>query len=92
MKWDVGVWTGLSWLTIDISFSMTERADQLHHDNAPARSTALMQAFLSKHHNTLVCQPPRQPRFVSLRLTPFSKAKIAVESEEFCECDGHTVH
>jgi hypothetical protein len=29
---------------------MTERADQLHHDNAPAHFTALVQAFLAKHH------------------------------------------
>jgi hypothetical protein len=34
---------------------MTERADQLHHDNAPAISTALVQAFLAKHHITQVC-------------------------------------
>jgi hypothetical protein len=37
---------------------MTERADQLHHDNAPAHSTALVQAFLAKHHITQVFQPP----------------------------------
>ena len=31
---------------------LTERADMLHHDNAPAHSTALMQAFFGKasHH------------------------------------------
>jgi len=33
-----------------------------------------------------------QPRFGSLPLLAFSKAKIAVEREEICECDGHTVH
>jgi len=70
---------------------MTERADQ-PHDIAPAHSTALVQAFLAKHHVTQVCQPPLQPRFGSLRLLVFSKAKIAVEREEICECDGHTVH
>ena len=38
---------------------MTERVDQLHHDNAPAHSTVLMQVFfLAKHHITQVCQPP----------------------------------
>jgi hypothetical protein len=31
---------------------MTEQADQLHHDNAPAHSTAVVQAFLAKHHIT----------------------------------------
>ena len=35
---------------------------------------------------------PLQPRFGSLRLLGFPKAKIAVESEEIGECDGHTVH
>jgi len=37
---------------------MTERDDQLHHDDAPAHSTALVQAFLVKYHITQVCQPP----------------------------------
>jgi hypothetical protein len=35
--------------------------------------------------------PPLQPRFGSLRLLSFPKAKIAVEREEICNCDGHTV-
>jgi len=33
-----------------------------------------------------------QPRFGFLRLTAFSKAKIAIAREEICECCGHTVH
>jgi hypothetical protein len=70
---------------------MTERADQLHHDNSPAHSTALVQAFLAKHYITQIWQPPLQPRFGSPRLLFFPKAKIAVEREEICECDGHTV-
>jgi len=43
---------------VTIAFTMTKRADQLHHDNAPAHSTALVQAFLAKNHITQVCQPP----------------------------------
>jgi hypothetical protein len=72
---------------------MTERADQLHHDNTPAYSTALLQAFffLAKHHFTQVYQPPIQPRFGSLRRLASPRAKIAVEREEICEFDGHTV-
>jgi hypothetical protein len=35
---------------------------------------------------------PLKPRFFSLRLLVFPKAKIAVEREEICECDGHTIH
>jgi len=48
--------------------------------------------FLAKHHITQVFQPPIQFRFDSLQLPDFPKAKIAVESEEICEWDGHTVH
>jgi len=73
---------------------MTRRADQLHHNNAHAHSTVLVQAFffLAKHHITQVCQPPQQPRFGSLRLPAFPKDKIAVQREMMCECDGHTAH
>jgi hypothetical protein len=35
---------------------------------------------------------PLQPRFGSLWLMAFSEAKIAVEREEICECNSHTVH
>jgi hypothetical protein len=77
---------------VTVAFTMTERADQLHHDNAPAHSTALMQAFLGKtsHHRSL--SAPLEARFDSLRLLAFPEAKIAVEREEICECDGHAVH
>ena len=71
---------------------MTERADQLHHYNVPAHSTALVQAFFldkASHHPGL--SAPLQPRFGSLRLLVFLKGKMAVESE-ICECDGHTVY
>ena len=44
---------------------------QLHHDNAPAHSSALVQTFLVKHRITQVCQAPLQPRFGSLRLLAF---------------------
>jgi len=40
---------------------MTEQADKLYHDNAPAHSTALVQAFLAKRHITQVCQNPYSP-------------------------------
>jgi len=48
--------------------------------------------FLGKasHHPAL--SAPLQPTFGSLRLLAFPKAKISAESEEICECDGHTVH
>jgi len=71
---------------------MTERADQLHYDNEPAHSTALVQTFWAKHHITQFCQSPLHPRFGSLPLLVFPKPKIAFEKEEICECDGHTIH
>jgi len=41
---------------------MTEPADQLHHDNAPAHSTTLMQAFfLASHSISQVCQLSYSP-------------------------------
>jgi len=44
----------------------------------------------ASHHPGL--SAPLQPRFGSLRLLAFPKAKIVVEREEICECDSHTVH
>jgi hypothetical protein len=44
----------------------------------------------ASHHPGL--SAPIKPRFGSLRLLVFLKAKIAFENEEICECDGHTVH
>jgi len=71
---------------------MTEQADQLHHDNAPAHSTALVLAFFGKASHRPGLSIPLQPRFDTLRLLAFPKAKIAVEREEICECDGRTVN
>ena len=44
----------------------------------------------TSHHPGLLA--PLQPRFGFLRLLALPKANIAVEREEICECDGHTVH
>jgi len=44
----------------------------------------------ASHHPGL--SAPLQPRFGSLRLLAFPKDKIAVQRQEICECDGHTVH
>jgi len=67
---------------------MTKRAGKLHHDNAPAYATALVQACLAKRNITQVCQPPLQPILGSLRLLAFLEAKNTVEREE----EIHTVH
>jgi len=71
---------------------MTERADQLHHNNVSAHSTAIVQALFGKASHHPAMSAPLQPRFGSLRIMAFPKAKIAVEIDEICECDVHTVH
>jgi len=74
---------------------MTERAGQRICINSPAQSTALVQAFFlggggkTSHHPGL--SAPLQPKFGSLRLLAFLQAKIALESEDICEYNGHTV-
>ena len=83
-----------------VAFTMTERADQLHHIDAPAHSTAVVQALFffggggagGQNITSLRSVSPPTARFGSLRLLVFPKAKIAFESEDICECDGHTVH
>ena len=71
---------------------MTKRADQLHHDNAPAHSTALVQLFFSQSLASPRSISPPTSQIWPLRILAFLKAKIAVEREEICECDVHTVH
>jgi len=71
---------------------MTERADQLHHNNAPAHSTTLVQAFVGKASHHPVLPASYSPDFGSLRLLSSPKVKIASEREDICQCDGHTVH
>jgi len=56
----------------------------------PSHSQWSKEQIRESHHPGL--SSPLQPRFGSLRLLVFSKDKIAVESEEICDCDGHTVH
>jgi len=48
--------------------------------------------FLAKHRICPGLSAPLQSRFGSPRILAFPKTKIAVEMEEICECDGHTVH
>jgi hypothetical protein len=71
---------------------MTEQADHPHHDEAPAHSTVLVQTFFWQNITSSRSVSPLQHRFGSLRLLAFPKAKIAVETKEICECDGHTLH
>jgi transposase len=62
---------------------MIERADELHHDNAPAHSTALVQDFLAKHHIAQVCQPPYIPDLALCGLWLFPKLKSPLKGKRF---------
>jgi hypothetical protein len=52
----------------------------------------LCRLFFGKTLHRPGLSAPLQPRFGSLRLLAIPKGKIAVKSEEICQCDGHTVH
>jgi len=80
---------------VTVAFKMTERADHRTCIKGLAHFTALLRAFFfffwqTSHHPGL--SSSLQPRFGSLRLLDFPKAKIAVESEEICGSNGHSVH
>jgi hypothetical protein len=62
---------------------MTEHADQLHHDNAPALSTALVQAFMAKYHITQVCQHHCSPDLAPCDFRVFPKLKLALKGRRF---------
>jgi hypothetical protein len=62
---------------------MTEQADQLHNDNAPAHSAALVLAFLAKHHITQVCQRPYSPELAPCDLRLFPKLKSPLNGRRF---------
>ena len=56
---------------------------QLHHDNASAHVSGLVQGETS---NTQVTQPLLQPGFGTQRLLAFPKIKITFEREEISIC------
>ena len=47
--------------------------------------------FVAKHHITQSVSPPTAQIWLPAT-SGFRQTKIAVEREEICECDGHTVH
>jgi hypothetical protein len=88
-QWDAAEWTCV---LCDRHIHNDQTSRSAHHNNVPANSTALMQAFLANYHITQVCQSPLQPRCGCLRLLAFPRAKITIERGEICEYDGHTLH
>ena len=55
----------------------------LHHNKAPAHSSALVQTFLVKHHITQVCQPPYSPDLTPCDFWLFSKMKLPLKGRRF---------
>jgi hypothetical protein len=70
---------------VTVAFTMTERVDQLHHDNAPAHSTALVQAlfFVAKHRISQVCQPPYSQDLARCDFRLFPKLKSPLKRRIF---------
>jgi len=87
------------WDAVDWACVLRDR--RIHNDRA-SRSASSRQCacpfyssragFFGKASNHPDLSAPLEPRFGSLRLLAFPKAKIAFEREKICECDGHTVH
>ena len=88
-QWDtvdwacVIVWPHSKWPSEQISFITTMLLPILQ------LSCRLLFGKVS-HHTGL--SAILRPRFVSLLLLAFPKAKIPGEREEICECEGHTIH
>jgi transposase len=56
---------------------------QLHHDNAPARSSHLIQSFLAKHGIPVVRQAPYSPDMVPCYFWLFPKLKRPLKGSCF---------
>ena len=87
-------WNAVDWTCVlcdhRIYNDRASRSANLYQCACPFYSSRA--GFNSKTSHYRGVSAPLQPRFGSLRLLGFLKAKIAVESEEISECDGHTVH
>ena len=55
----------------------------LHHDNAPAHSSNLVQQFLTKHKIVQLRQPPYSPDIASCNFWMYLKLKMAVKGKRF---------
>ena len=56
---------------------------QLHHDNAPAHSSHLIQYFLAKHGIPVVHQPPYSPVMAPCDFWLFPKLKTTLKGSRF---------
>ena len=55
----------------------------LHHDNAPAHSSNLVQQFLVKHKIVQLRQPPYSPDIAPCNFSMFPKLKMALKGKRF---------
>ena len=55
----------------------------LHHDNAPAHSSNLVQQFLAKHKIIQLCQPRHSPDIASCDIWMFPKLKMVLKGKWF---------
>ena len=87
-------WNAVDWACIlcdrHIQNDLASRSASLRQSPCPFYSSRAGFFGKTSHHPGV--STPLQPRFGSLQLLAFPKAKIAVEREEICKCDGHTVH
>jgi histone-lysine N-methyltransferase SETMAR len=60
---------------------------QLHHDNAPAHSSHLIQSFLAKHGIPVVCHAPYSPDMAPCDFWLFPKLKRPLKGSHFDSCD-----
>ena len=60
---------------------------QLHHDNAPAHASHLVQSFLEKHQIAQVTQPPYRPYLVPCDFWLFPKLKSPLKGKKFQTID-----
>ena len=56
---------------------------RLHHDNAPAHSSNLVQQFLAKHKIEQLRQPPYSPEIAPCDFWMFPKLKMALKGKRF---------
>ena len=59
----------------------------LHHDNAPAHTSHLVQAFLAKHQISQINQPPYSPDLAPCDFFAFPKLKKALKGRRFEDVD-----
>ena len=89
-QWDAVDWAGVL-CDCRIHSDWASRSTNLHQLACPFYSSHA-DFFFGKASPHTGLSPPLQPRFGSLRLLVFLKAKIDIAREEICECDSHTVH